>query len=335
MNLSVIGLQPNLRLPKILMGSLFLETAEDAGNGCLSRVIPPVDEVVPFERWQFSRPLESFEYTEVFDTLDGVDQCRSTPHFEGRAYFRTVDASRRWESELSERIAPFAAKASIELHARTLRGGTRTPLTGRGGRVECGLLRTSEIIRSIAEASEVTRPWRTLNISKSSSKGSSNGISGGKRHPCLGRTLSSVAPPRATSVGRTSAGRTSRGAVPQRGVPRRGATSAGRTSSRANPQRGEPQQGGPRRGGPHRGGLHRAQASRRSSPNVDLSAAKGLETIKHMARPPSALTPSTNRTAKFPRSSCAAVAFPKLHRIHRLAGGQSHRVLLLLHQLQS
>jgi hypothetical protein len=27
-----------------------------------------------------------------------------------------------------------------------------------------------KIIRSIAEASEVTRPWRTLNISKSSGK---------------------------------------------------------------------------------------------------------------------------------------------------------------------
>jgi hypothetical protein len=37
-----------------------------------------------------------------------------------------------------------------------------------------------EIIRSIAEASEVTRPWRTLNISQSSSKGSRNRM----RHDC-------------------------------------------------------------------------------------------------------------------------------------------------------
>jgi len=34
--------------------------------------------------------------------------------------------------------------------------------------------------RSIAEASEVTRPWRILNISQSSGKGSSNGMSEGK-----------------------------------------------------------------------------------------------------------------------------------------------------------
>src|SRR5271166_3361839 len=35
-------------------------------------------------------------------------------------------------------------------------------LTGWRGRAESGLLGTSEIMRSIAEASEVTRPWRTL-----------------------------------------------------------------------------------------------------------------------------------------------------------------------------
>ena len=40
----------------------------------------------------------------------------------------------------------------------------------------------SNIIRSIAEAREVTRPWRTLNISQSSSKWSSRGISGGEEH---------------------------------------------------------------------------------------------------------------------------------------------------------
>jgi hypothetical protein len=40
-----------------------------------------------------------------------------------------------------------------------------------------------KIIRNILEASEVTRQWRTLNISKSSSKGSSNGISLGKNIP--------------------------------------------------------------------------------------------------------------------------------------------------------
>ncbi len=38
-----------------------------------------------------------------------------------------------------------------------------------------------KIIRSIAEASEVTRPWRTVNISKSSSKGSSRGTGGGMK----------------------------------------------------------------------------------------------------------------------------------------------------------
>ncbi|MGB8772369.1 MAG: hypothetical protein WCC92_22355, partial [Candidatus Korobacteraceae bacterium] len=37
---------------------------------------------------------------------------------------------------------------------------------------ECGLSsKQGKLIRSIPEASEVTRPWRTLNISKSSSKG--------------------------------------------------------------------------------------------------------------------------------------------------------------------
>ena len=47
-------------------------------------------------------------------------------------------------------------------------------------------------IGSIAEASEVTRPWRTLNISKSLSKGSSNGTSGGMdiRARCYARARS-------------------------------------------------------------------------------------------------------------------------------------------------
>src|SRR5271157_3089092 len=50
-------------------------------------------------------------------------------------------------------------------------------LTGRGGSHR---VLPSKIIRSIAEASEVTRQWRTLNISTSSSKASGNGMSGGK-----------------------------------------------------------------------------------------------------------------------------------------------------------
>ena len=37
----------------------------------------------------------------------------------------------------------------------------------------------SDIIRNMAEANEVTRPWRILNISQSSCKGSSSGIGRG------------------------------------------------------------------------------------------------------------------------------------------------------------
>ena len=114
---------------------------------------------------------------------------------------------------------------------------------------------------------------------------------------------------RRTSAGRTSAGRTSRGGPqrggpqrggpqrgepqrgePQRGEPQRGGPRGANLSGadlssgeprRGEPQRGEPQRGGPQRGEPQRGGLHRGSDTATIFADVDLSAAKGLETIEH------------------------------------------------------
>ena len=45
--------------------------------------------------------------------------------------------------------------------------------------------------------------------------------------------------------------------------------------------------------------------------NVDLSVAKGLESVNTKGLPISALTPSISRTARYPKYSCAAVGSPR------------------------
>ena len=109
-----------------------------------------------------------------------------------------------------------------------------------------------------------------------------------------------------TSAGRTSAGRTSSGAnlsranlergEPQRGEPQRGGPQRGGPQRgappRGEPQRGEPQRGEPQRGGPLRGEPRPRRTSGETDfseatlgwtvfADVDLSTAKGLETVRH------------------------------------------------------
>src|SRR5450631_2899083 len=75
---------------------------------------------------------------------------------------------------------------------------------------------------------------------------------------------------------------------------------------RGGPPLGEPQRGEPPRGRPHRG-LRQRQRSLLTSISALPRASKPSFTT---VLPPSALTPSTNPTARFPRSSCVAAAFP-------------------------
>jgi hypothetical protein len=88
---------------------------------------------------------------------------------DGRLYFHVDNSGKtNLSGAPAKHFRPACGSGGREVEGSAF--GPKPTLVGRSGK----------IILSMAEASEVTRQWRTLNISKSSSKGSSSGISGGR-----------------------------------------------------------------------------------------------------------------------------------------------------------